>query len=367
MSVDDETLALVVLASLEGAGPARLKWLLDSGENSTLVLEQLRNKKLQDRPGPQGVKLELINKWSNQARRLSEGDIAQKLGKDQIVVLTPGHRHWPIPVDDPDPPLLLFARGDLDALKASKVAIVGTRRCSSVGRKVARQLGSGLTDANIGVTSGLALGIDREAHIGALASSRAKPVAVLGTGVDVCYPARNQSLYDELLEQGLILSEFPPGAKPRRWQFPARNRIIAALSDATIVVESHLSGGSLLTADESIERGKPVLAVPGSLLSASSAGTNRLLQDGAELCLDAESVIESVYGFGVALSIPAPQLHQEDEPLEELIMSEARSGSGTLTAVMSVWDGSSEDVFVRVQQLVNAGRIRLNGERLDVL
>ncbi len=367
MTIDDQTLALVVLASLDGAGPARLKWLLDSSDSPTQALELLRNKRLKNRPAPQGLNSELVEKWSNQSRRISEGKVVERLVRDQMTVLTPSADCWPIPSDDPDPPVLLFARGDLAALTQPKVAIVGTRRCSSVGRKFARQVGAELSGLGISVVSGLALGIDREAHIGALVSKGSKPIAVLGTGVDVCYPRRNQSLFDELLAKGLVISELPPGTKPRRWQFPARNRIIAGIADATIVVESHLSGGSLLTADESVERGKPVLAVPGSVLSPAAAGTNQLLRDGAELCLDVDSVVETVYGFGVPSKPKESRGDDKGSPLVELILSEARSGSGTLTTVMSAWKGPSDEVFTEVQKLAASREISINGERLGVL
>ena len=367
MTIDDQTTSLVLLSSLDQVGPARLKWLLGIADSPIEVLEKLRKRKIPNKSGPAGLKMELVEKWCNQAKRLSESKVVETLGELNVEVLTPQRARWPILADDPDAPALLFARGNLGHLDAPKIAIVGTRRCSSVGRKVARDLGHELTDQGISVVSGLALGIDREAHIGAAAASSPKPVAVLGTGIDVCYPTRNQSLFDRLLECGLIISELPPGIQPRRWQFPARNRIIAGLADATVVVESHIAGGSLLTADEAIERDKPVLAVPGSVLSAACVGTNQLLRDGATICTGVESVVESVYGFGLSERTNSIEETDASSSLAELILAEARTGSGTISSVLTSCSEAPDSVFVEVQRLVADGKLALSGERLGLV
>jgi len=159
---------------------------------------------------------------------------------------------------------------------------VGTRRCTRYGTEVAVELGRGLAEAGVVVVSGLASGIDAASHSGVLAvDGGSPPVAVVATGLDVVYPARNRSLWHRVAEAGQILSEAPLGVGPARWRFPARNRIIAALADVLVVVESHLEGGSMYTVAAALERDRPVMVVPGSIRSPASEGTNRLLADGA--------------------------------------------------------------------------------------
>jgi DNA processing protein len=188
----------------------------------------------------------------------------------------------------------------LDAiLQRPTVAIVGTRQCTAYGRDVAAHLGRELSVAGISIVSGLAIGIDGAAHEGALAAGAAPPLAVVGSGPDVVYPRRHRRLWDRVVEAGSVVGEAPLGAPPMPHRFPLRNRIIAGLSDLVIVVESHAAGGSMHTVQSAIDRGVPVMAVPGSVRSPSSAGTNRLLADGVAPVLDVDDVL-------VALSLESP-------------------------------------------------------------
>jgi len=182
--------------------------------------------------------------------------------------------------DDDDQPAVLFLRGSVAALRQPRVAVVGTRNATSAGREMARMLGRELSDRGVSVISGLALGIDAASHAGALASPGGMPVGVVGSGLDVVYPPANRRLWHHVAERGLLLSELAPTRGPTPGTFPARNRIIAQLAQVVVVVESAVSGGSLITVDRALERGRPVLAVPGSPLSPMSAGTNDLLRPG---------------------------------------------------------------------------------------
>jgi DNA processing protein len=206
-------------------------------------------------------------------------------------VVQPDDVRWPSSLlDDPKPPLRLYVDGDVSALDAPRVAIIGTRRCSAGGREVARELGRDLADAGVCVVSGLAYGIDGAAHGGALQGA-APPVAVVGTGLDVIYPPQHRDLWRAVAAKGAVLSEYAAGTPPERWRFPARNRIIAALADVVVVVESHAGGGSLHTVEAALERGRTVMAVPGSVRSPASAGTNALLAAGSPPARDAEDVL----------------------------------------------------------------------------
>jgi DNA processing protein len=180
-----------------------------------------------------------------------------------------------------DPPAGLFVRGaaDLALLDAPCVAVVGARACSAYGAAVAAELARGLARAGVVVVSGLARGIDGAAHRGALDTGTT--VAVLGCGVDRDYPRAHRMLAASIAERGLIVSEYPPGVEPAPWRFPARNRIVAGLSDATVVVEARERSGALITADLALDEGRDVLAVPGEITSLLSKGTNHLLRLGA--------------------------------------------------------------------------------------
>jgi DNA processing protein len=192
-----------------------------------------------------------------------------------------------------DPPRELFVRGtgELALLSELSVAVVGARACSAYGRSVARSLGRDLAAAGLVVTSGMARGVDGEAHRGALEAG-GRTVAVLGCGIDRDYPAAHAELARRICERGLVVSEYEAGIEPAPWRFPARNRIIAGLCRATVVVEARERSGALITADFALEEGRDVLAVPGEITSSLSAGTNALLKLGATPVTSADDVLE---------------------------------------------------------------------------
>jgi DNA processing protein len=195
-----------------------------------------------------------------------------------------------------DPPPGLFVRGaaELDVLSRTAVAVVGARACSPYGRHVARLLGRDLAAAGLVVVSGLARGVDGEAHRGAL-ESRGVTVAVLGCGIDRDYPAAHAELAARIVAGGgLIVSEYAQGVEPAPWRFPARNRIVAGLAVATVVVEARERSGALITADFALEEGREVFVVPGEITSALSAGSNALLRLGATPLLAVDDVLSAL-------------------------------------------------------------------------
>jgi DNA processing protein len=178
-------------------------------------------------------------------------------------------------------------------LSGPAVAIVGTRSCSPYGAQVARRLGRELAEAGATVVSGLARGIDAEAHRGALEAG-GPTVAVLGCGIDRDYPRAHAALARRIAEVGLLVSEYEPGTEPASWRFPARNRIVAGLAVATVIVEARAKSGALITADFALEEGREVFAVPGEITSALSRGTNELLRLGAAPLLGSADVLEAL-------------------------------------------------------------------------
>lgn len=216
-----------------------------------------------------------------------------------------------------DPPAGLFLRGggEPDILARPAVAVVGARACSGYGASVARSLARELAAARLVVVSGLARGIDAEAHRGAL-EAEGTTIAVLGCGIDRDYPAAHAELARRVADAGLIVSEYAPGVEPAPWRFPARNRIVAGLCAATVVVEARERSGALITADLALEEGREVFAVPGEITSSLSAGTNALLKLGAAPLTSAADVLAS---FGIE---PEP-VPGERSPLLELLPASA--------------------------------------------
>jgi DNA processing protein len=192
-----------------------------------------------------------------------------------------------------DCPVLLYLRGNPDLFERPMVAVIGSRAATAYGRRVSARLGAELAGHGIAVVSGLAAGIDSCAHGGCLDAGGAT-IGVLGCGVDVVYPRSNASLYEQMTEQGLLISEYPLGTRPEGFRFPARNRIISGLAKAVVVVEATRKSGSLITTRLALDQGRDVFAVPGRIDSAKSEGTHRLIQQGAHLVQSAGDILEEL-------------------------------------------------------------------------
>ena len=193
-----------------------------------------------------------------------------------------------------DAPPVIYVRGQINCLRQPlSLSIVGARNASLNGRKLASQISCELTSQGIMIVSGMARGIDTAAHKGAMfaLNRTGSTVAVLGTGIDIAYPAENQKLCEQIAGQGAVISEFPLGTEPSAGNFPRRNRIVSALTDGTLVVEASLHSGSLITARLALEQGRDVFAVPGFPTDERSAGPNKLIKDGAFLVENAEDIL----------------------------------------------------------------------------
>ena len=232
--------------------------------------------------------------------------------------------HWAL---DPKPPAVLFARGDRSLLAKLRVGIVGTRSATPAGRAMAERFGRELGDFGCAVVSGLAYGIDASAHAGTLTGADPAPIGVVGSGLDVIYPRQNAELWKRVSDMGLMLSEYPPGTRPTAQSFPARNRLIAALSNVVVVVESAESGGSLITCEEAWARKRPVMTVPGSPLNPSCVGSNLLLRKvfSSEYpiipCVDTSDIL-SVLQLEHAMSSIAPDPRQPPSGLAIEVLQE---------------------------------------------
>ena len=253
-----------------------------------------------------------------------------------------------------DPPPRLYARGaaEVTLLAEPAVAIVGARACSAYGRSVTRSLARELAAAGLVVVSGMARGIDGEAHRGALEGG-GRTVAVLGCGIDRDYPAAHAELARRIGEDGLVLSEYEPGVEPAPWRFPARNRIIAGLCNAAVVVEARERSGALITADFALEEGRDVLAVPGEITSALSAGTNALLKLGATPVTSAADVLE-LYGIE-----PQPARRGSLDPVAAALMAHLRDAALTADELVRASGLDPGEGAAALMELELAGEVML--------
>jgi DNA processing protein len=313
--VDADAACAAALAGLPGMGPATLVSLL-SRARPTEVWAAVRSgavarpERGDGRPG--GAQGSLLDgerggagagdggrQWQVAARRLDPPGWWAARAAAGIGVTWPGRPDYPRALaGDPQPPGVLFWRGSLAALDGLCVAVVGTRNATPAGRGVAYAMGRDLAAAGVCVVSGLALGIDGAAHSGALvaaaAGARGTTVGVAASGVDVPYPRRHTTLWRQVAEAGAVVSENLPGRPAQAWRFPSRNRVIAGLVALVVVVESHLRGGSLITAEAAIERGVEVRVVPGPVHSPASEGSNQLLYDGPGPVRHARDVLDAL-------------------------------------------------------------------------
>lgn len=361
-----EPVARLALAHLPKLGPARGRWLLAGPEPPGAVLDALARGALPSGIGPPPPQMtaDVVAGWEQALRAMDPLDRWTAHEAAGLTLLTPGHPSWPFQ-HDPEPPLVLWAQGRLELLgRRPAAAVVGSRRCTAIGTRVAAALGAGLAEAGVAVVSGLAAGIDAAAHRAVVAAG-GDAVGVVATGADVVYPPSSARLWSEVAEVGVLVGEAPLGVSGQRWRFPARNRLVAGLAQAVVVVESHARGGALYTVTEAERRQVPVLAVPGSVLSPASAGTNQLLFDGAGVARDALDVL-GVLGLETAPRLPFPASDPVAPGSTPALGGAARSILAELAAgpapVSALLPGRPlDEVLVELQRLAAAGAVELRG------
>jgi DNA processing protein len=257
-------------------------------------------------------------------------------------------------IHDPPPGLFLRGNAEVALLALPAVAIVGARACSAYGRQIARSVARELASAGLVVVSGLARGVDAEAHRGALEAGGIT-VAVLGCGIDRDYPAANRELARQVAASGLIVSEYAPGVEPAPWRFPARNRIVAGLCSASVVVEARERSGALITADFALEEGREVFAVPGEITSALSAGSNALLRLGATPLTCAQDVLES---FGLVVTDRAEPEVGAAAGVVLATVREAAAGADELARATGL---SADELAIALTELELVGAVTEEG------
>lgn len=306
--------------------------------------------------------------WQRSAAARPPEAMAEQLARTATSVLVHGRPGYPdLLVDDPLAPPVLFTRGDTTLLGGRRVSIVGTRNATASGRATARDIAGDLAASGVHVVSGLARGIDGVAHAAVIAAeATGRPIAVVASGPDMVYPPEHRALWEGVCNCGLLLSEVPPGIGPVAYRFPLRNRVIAALSEVVVVVESRERGGSLSTAAEALERGIALAAVPGPPTNRAAAGTNNLLRDGATPVVDAGDVL-SLLSLDHRRATPVadlrPRPRADDMWVYDCLGAEPRTIEGIalagavplIDAAMSVarleqqgWVGGTDGWFERI-------------------
>ncbi|HXF71489.1 MAG TPA: DNA-processing protein DprA [Actinomycetota bacterium] len=340
--------ALVVLAALRGMSPRRLRELAWRTGDASACLGEVRR-------GRAGSEAD-----GEAARTLDPDRLLRRAGDVGARVVGPGDEEYPPGLLDlPDPPAALFVRGARLG-PGRRVAVVGARNCTPTGAEVAHDLGRALAAAGVSVVSGAARGIDSRAHEGALAAG-GPTVAVLGCGIDVAYPVRSGRLLGRIVERGTVLSEYAPGVPAEPFRFPARNRLIAALSEAVVVVEGAEGSGSLITADHALDLGRQVLAVPGPVTSPLSAAPHALIRDGAGLIRGPADLLEDLgVGPGPATAPPPADLGQ----LEERVLAHL-AGPALPEQVARAAGLSLPEVLAALTRLELLGLVRSVGGRVE--
>lgn len=243
-----------------------------------------------------------------------EQDLLWLESSDRFVLTLTDPRYPPLLREIPDPPPLLFVQGDVDCLQNWQLAVVGSRNPSASGRDSAYEFARYLASGGLHICSGLADGIDAAAHKGALAGG-GKTIAVVGTGLDRVYPAKNRDLAHQIAGQGAIVSEFPLGTPPLAENFPRRNRIISGLSLGTLVIEAALKSGSLITARMAMEQSREVFAMPGSIHNPLARGCHQLIREGAKLVETADHIIEELGALAEFAQITDPTANNQPQTL----------------------------------------------------
>lgn len=344
----------VALASLPAMGPSRLLDLLRRFPVAAEAWARVLAGRGSDDPA-------VAASWRAAAARCRPADLWDGCRAAGIGVSLLGSASYPaVLADDPVPPAVVFIRGDPAALEGPRVAVIGTRRCTRYGRDVASRLGGDLAAAGVRVVSGLALGVDGAAHAGALGAGGAPPVGVVGSGLDVVYPRRHARLWDDVARAGLLLTEAPPGARPEPWRFPARNRLLAALADVVVVVESHAAGGSMLTVNEAVGRDRPVMAVPGPVVSPASAGTNELLASGAHVARDAGDVL-TVLGLEAGSRRPTAEHRPAPSAADAAVLDALGWQAATTEEVATAAGVDLAAAAVALERLAAAGWVSATG------
>ncbi len=351
--MDQITKQLIKIHSIKGIGDQTIIKLFQKTTDLDMIISEIKKGTLF------GIKK------PDEYTFLSDAEIEKQYNivcKHQVQLVPYYHPNYPKKLMDlTDPPAILYCRGDITALSKTSVSVIGTRGYSFYGKQVSELIIPQLVQSGMVIVSGLALGIDALAHEITLKSSGVG-IAVLGSGIDVIAPVSNARLADDLINhKGCIISEFPIGTMPSHYTFPQRNRIIAALSEGTLIIEAGEKSGSLMTAEFALDLGRDVFAVPGSILSSTSLGTNRLIDNGAKIVTSPADILME---YGINADSPAKLIELEfDCELERKVYELIKSDPIFIDDLIEQANENVSNVVTMISQLEYKRYItRLNGD-----
>lgn len=358
--------ALMILNAIEGWGPVTgakaLAWL----NEDFVKLFELPQEELAPVVGKH--RAASLQGWAQKFNLEGEKERLQKLGARYVI---PSDAEYPPSLKSlPDRPLGLYLRGHSELNVKRSIAIVGTRKATAYGRKVTEEFSRGLVHAGFTIVSGMALGVDTIAHEATLAAD-GKTAAVFGNGLDIVYPSQNRSLYQEIGDKGILVSEFPLGRRPDRQSFPQRNRLVSGMTLATLVVESASRGGSLITARFAMEQNRTVFAIPGRLDQPQSLGCLELIRDGASLVRSVDDILEELQFMQLDLNFTKGGLEAKVEPElsgdEQLVYAALPAGESIpLDEIAEAASLPSHQVQAALMMLELQGHvIRIDGGRFE--
>lgn len=363
MSEHPDWVYAAALCALPLQTPARVRTLMRAGSPAQ-VFAAIRSRGGQ----VDGIDSELVSVWRRHVDA-DLGDLQDRYTQAGVRVVTERDVDYPWPLrGDPAAPAVVFVKGSLEVLDRRRVAIIGTRRASNGGRYFARELGAALAERDVCVVSGLARGIDGEGHRGALSVHRSPhhALGVVASGLDVVYPPEHADLWHAVAVHGLLLSETPLGSRPEAHRFPMRNRILAALSEVVVVVESAATGGSMSTVREAERRAVEVMAVPGRPGVRTSEGTNALLRDG---CAPVTSVDDVLVALGLDTRKSRPQCDVRPAPVgvEQCVVVALTNQPGTIDSISLATALSVVDIALALGRLESVGWVAQAGASWELL
>ncbi len=295
-------------------------------------------------------------------QKLQEKSLAWSQNPANTILCYEDDEYPPLLAEIDDPPSLLFVQGSLALLSQPQIGIVGSRRASSYGLRNASWLSQELAGLRLAVTSGMAAGIDSRAHEGALAVG-GETIAVVGTGVDLCYPKRNNRLREKIIEKGVLVSEFPLGSPPLGFHFPQRNRIISGLSLGIVVVEAAIKSGSLISARLAMEQNREVFAVPGQITNPLAEGCHRLINEGVKLVQSVEDILLEFDGWHQSLVDKQNPEYEPSNEAQALVIAALRAAPASLDFLLDQIQLEQTEVIMALSALEGSDMVKFNQGR----
>ncbi len=351
----------LILSRIPGVGLVRAQKLLEIFASPQEIIESSLQEKKQTGLFPKPA----LDFFDKEDFSIIEQDLAL-LKQDNTSIIHIGHADYPsLLMEIHDPPLVLYLRGNVNILSMPQIAIVGSRNPDSSGKRLSYTFAKTLAGSGLIITSGMASGIDSAAHLGALEGG-GSTVAIMGTGLDRVYPAKNKKLAHMIAEAGFLVSEFPPGTSPKAENFPRRNRIISGLSLGTLVVQAVVKSGSLISARLASEQGREVFAVPGSINNPLSRGPHELIRQGAKLVETADDIFEELQGMLGYMEKTAPVKSKNNPKISTSLLQHIEYEPMLMDDLVSKSNLDMNQISAELLDLELAGQIEiLSGGRLQ--